>query len=123
MKLILFRRHIQRTKTNIFSINVTKIIRTISSIKSTAAERRVGIDSHVDMNCAGSHVLKHVLEEDITRTVQPFNDTKAPSTKGRAVYAQYDNDTPCGCIFILQVNHFLYFAKTMKNSILCINQA
>lgn len=82
-----------------------------------------GIDSHADMTCVGAHAkILEVFEGQICN-VYPFNDSYSPMTGVRTVNAAFAYDSEDGQTYILHANQALDFRETMKNSLLCPNQA
>ena len=95
----------------------------ISNIQHTTNDACLGIDSHVDMSCAGKNARIIGIEEVKTLTVYPVDNSMSPSKEIKTVYVAYAYETTKGRTIILQVNHCLDFTSTLQHPILCTNQA
>lgn len=75
------------------------------------------------MTCVGAHAeILEIFKGQICN-VYPFNDSYSPMTGIRTVNAAFAYDSEDGQTFILHANQALDFGETMKNSLLCPNQA
>jgi len=107
--------------------NVAAPLASISTVKLSMKERKIGcklgLDSHADISCVGKHarILEYI--EGQSFTVKPFNDAYSPMKNVRMVNAALALDTDDGMTVILHINQCLDFSDTMTDSILCTNQA
>ena len=106
-------------------------LQTIGSNETTALTNqelrngcRMGIDTHADTSCAGKHVRIMERIDGAQYNVAPFHPDYAPVERVTMINGAIAVDREDGMDgYILQLNNFLDFTKTMDHSLLCPMQA
>ena len=84
---------------------------------------KLGIDTHADSSCAGKHVRILEFISGKSFSVKPFLDTYEPRNDVSLINGVVAVDTDDGNGYILELNNFLDFTKSMNDSILVPLQA
>ena len=84
---------------------------------------RLGIDTHADSSCAGRHVRPLEYIHGKTFSVTPFHDSYKPKKDIGMINGVIAIDRDDGTGFILELNNFLDFTKSMEDLILVPMQA
>ena len=83
----------------------------------------LGMDSHADVSCAGKDALIISRLEGRTCDVKRFHDSYGSISNVNYVNVLYKYSDNQAQEYLLEVNQALDFMTSMKNSILCTNQA
>ena len=83
----------------------------------------LGMDSHADVSCAGMDALVISRLEGRTCDVKGFHDSYGSINNVNYVNVLYKYIDNQAQEYLLEVNQALDFTSSMKNSILCTNQA
>ena len=83
----------------------------------------LGMDSHADVSCAGMDALVISRLEGRTCDVKGFHDSYGSINNVNYVNVLYKYNDDQAQEYLLEVNQALDFTTSMKNSILCTNQA
>ena len=84
---------------------------------------RLGIDSHADTSCINKHAYVEHVVDGVTVDAIPFDDSLGKASNLHIVHAIYAIDNPVTFrTHLIRINNGIYI-PTMKQALLCPNQA
>ena len=115
-----------QTTRKTIQINVGAYDKDINPVLGTEEMKtgtKMGMDSHANTTCVNKHAIIESVIEGLTVDDIPFDDSIGKMSNLPIVHAIYEYDDPESLrTFLLQFNNAIYI-NTMKNALLCPNQA